>query len=156
MNKYILLAVIVSSIVAYTSRNRQNKSFTFSSEPVPSSYSFLIEQEHPVIRFQRLLDSANGYRLGDSIPDFFFNHRLDYEHPWLTDHHQFSIRKMVIDSTTNLGLLRTILSSNDPRLRKIVDSSEVTSKRLLNGLPFKATSTYQLVQERVSKGNTIP
>lgn len=95
------------------------------------------------------IDSSNNFREGDSIPSFFYNYLLDYQNPWNTFHQEFSIRKVVLDSTHNIRLLRKIINSLDPLLKETVDSSDVSDLQQLRILPFYKISNYQLAKERL-------
>lgn len=132
---------------------KQKEQLVFHSDSISAIGTVSVEKVSPSAVFAILLDSANTYKPGDSIPFFFYNYLLDYEYPWLTDHRQLSIRKLVIDSTRNKGLLKAILASKDLRLKMILDSVEVSNTNLLNALPYRNISNYDLVLKRMKQGD---
>ena len=109
------------------------------------------ERPHVGLLFTNYSDSMRNYKKGEQIPYFIFNHLLDYEHPWLTDHRTLSLRKLLFDSTTNIDLLNTIVNSQDVRLKKIVLQEEVADKQILSAIPFRETANYYLAKNRLSE-----
>lgn len=118
-------------------------------ESVPDVANVTVEKAPPLELARVLADSANKSK--DYIPHFFFNHMMDYENPWLADHRDFSVRKLIFDSTNNILLLKKILESADPRLKKTVDSLEVSDLQLLQALPFRNLSNYKMAQIRLTE-----
>lgn len=98
-----------------------------------------------------LIDSVNHFKKEEKLPDFLYNYNMDYDHPWLTDHFSLSLRKLIFDSTKNIDLLNTIINSMDPRLRRIVDSTEVSDKNLLRALPFREKSNFEMAELRLKE-----
>lgn len=94
-------------------------------------------------------DSVKNFQLGMPLPNFFYNHLLDYQNPWLTDHNTLSLRQMLFDSTQNTELLRVIIASDDGRLRMIVDSEMVSNKELLRAIPYVSKSNYEMAISRL-------
>ena len=105
--------------------------------------------EDPEKLFNSYLDSVKFFKSGMLIPQFFYNHLLDYEHPWLMNHHTWSIRKKIFDSTFNLQLLNLIVSSFDPAFKKIIDSITIPDKTLFDAIPYTNISNYELAKNRL-------
>jgi len=98
-------------------------------------------------------DSINQFQPGMKLPEFLYNPFLDYENPWLTDHHTWSIRKMIFDSTRNVDILLAIINSKDVRLMELADSNSVEDKALFNAIPFTNLSNFELAKRRYSEIN---
>lgn len=141
---------IVIFIGCLSKKEKNNKS-SLQLDTIPQFANISVEKKSPSALFSVLLNSANNFKPKDPIPDFFYNHLLDYEHPWLTDHNSFSIRKLIIDSTSNTEVLKAILISGDLRLKKIADSVEVSDINLLNALPYRNLSNYDMVRVKLKK-----
>jgi hypothetical protein len=105
--------------------------------------------------FPIYMSSVNKFKPGMSIPSFFYNPLLDYENPWIADHHTWSLRKMIFDSTENISLLNVIIKSNDFRLKQIVDSNSVDDKLLLNAIPYSKISNYEMARQRLQNLNKV-
>ena len=150
MNVFFLVAIF---FLGCSSKKQTDIKFDIKLDSIPKFANIVVERESPSVLFPILLDSANKFKKEDPIPHFFYNHLLDYEYPWLTDHNSFSLRKLIIDSTTNKEILNSILMSSDPRFKKIADSAEVSSVNLLNALPYKNLSNYDMVQMRLKSIN---
>jgi hypothetical protein len=134
-----------------SSKKGKSGQLSIQQDTIPSFANITVERESPSALFPVLLDSTNKFKPEEPIPHFFYNHLLDYEYPWLTDHNSFSLRKLIIDSTRNREVLKAILMSSDLRLKKIADSTEVSNVSLLNALPYRNLSNYELVRLRLSK-----
>lgn len=148
--KKIINIIIVSVLMSCSSNESRNKELTINIDST-STPNIEVTRELPDKVFLRLLDSANAFKEGDPLPFFLYNHLLDYEYPWLTDHNDFSIRKLIIDSTTNMHFLEAVVSSNDVRLKRTADSSEVEVVALLEALPYRRLSNYDLVRMRLER-----
>lgn len=145
-------SIIIVSVFILSCVSKRNKKFEspFHPDSVSLNTTVSLIKEDPQSVFDRLLDSANSFKVGDSLPAFLYNHLLDYEYPWLTDHRDISIRRLIIDSTENNSLLKAIFNSSDLRLKKIADSSEVSRPSLLSLLPDRNLSNYDLVVRRLA------
>jgi hypothetical protein len=142
---YFLLVMACSC----SSRHNAKKGWVLDSIPRPTSFG--TKRVSPWIVFNACLDSAKSFKPGMALPAFFYNYLLDYENPWLGSHHSYSIRKMIFDSTNDVHILREIIVSKDPRLKTIADSSMVSLKELLNALPYKELSNYEMAKRRLSE-----
>ena len=133
------------------SKKGKSSKLPIQLDTIPQFANITVERESPSALFSVLLDSANKYKPEAPIPDYFYNYLLDYEHPWLTDHNSFSLRKLIIDSTSNNEVLKAIFMSSDLRLKKIADSVEVSDVSLLNALPYRNLSNYNMAKMRLKK-----
>jgi hypothetical protein len=146
---------IIFCIVAFINfhcSNKKSEKFNIhdtGSHPDTSvHYSQL--KASPDSLFPIYLDSIRNYHNNQPIPFFFYNYKLDYEAPWLTDHFARSLRKLLIDSIKNKSLLEKIINSGDSRLDKLVDSNEVDEKMLLSVLPYHMKSNRRLAEIRLA------
>lgn len=137
--------------IGCSSKKGKNSKLPIQLDTIPQFANITVEKESPSTLFSVLLDSANKFKPEDPIPSFFYNYLLDYEYPWLTDHNSFSLRKLIIDSTSNNEVLRAILMSGDLGLKKIADSVEVSDISLLNALPYRNLSNYDMAKMKLKK-----
>ncbi len=151
--KKALLFLGLIIFIGCSNKKGNSSNQTIKIDTIPNFANFTIEKESPSILFSVLLDSANKFKPDDPIPSFFYNYLLDYEYPWLTDHTSFSLRKLIIDSTSNKDVLKAIVMSEDMRLKKTIDSVEVSDVSLLRALPYRKLSNYNMAKKRLEKLN---
>ena len=136
MKKFLFYGVLFFS-VGCTFDAQKKTHLKADLDSVSNIVNITVQKISPADLTRVLIDSSNNYKEKEDLPAFFYNYMLDYENPWLTDHRDFSVRKLVFDSTKNIHLLKAILESADARLRRTVDASNVDDSQLLNSLPFR-------------------
>jgi hypothetical protein len=99
--------------------------------------------------FPVYIDSINRFRTGMPLPEFVFNNQWDYENIWFTDEGVLSLRKELMDSTSNTAFLTTIISSYDLRLHSTIQAAEVPARGLLEIIPYKEVSMYDMTKNRL-------
>ena len=130
---------------------KKNTRMEFTKNPIPDTGIISSQGVDPGELFSKYSDSVNHFQNGKKLPEFLFNAYLDYENPWLTDHNNWSIRKMIFDSTRNLVFLQSIITSKDVRLKEIPDSNSVSNKILYSAIPYTNLSNFELAKKRLSE-----
>ena len=151
--KYLVIWLIVFLAGNCSPKRNTNKKIEIIATPVTELDVISIKKIDPETIFLTCLDSVNQYQPGMKLPNFLYNPLLDYEHPWLSDHHTWSIRKMIFDSIKTPAILKAIINSNDLRLRQVIDSNVVDNKMLLRAIPYTKLSNYEFAKMRLSELN---
>ena len=147
-NEKIIL--IIFPVLFFLLQCKNKSEFTYK---IPDSYIEQLQKDisgnevKSLSMYERIdiyADSINNVKNIQELPAFIFDSNLDVKYGMEDLHKNISIRKMVIDSIDNPEILKMIINSGNPSLKKTIDTTKYHYR-----IPEMNKSTYQLVKERL-------